>query len=181
MAVSTIDNSGISASAAISTSKLGTGAVLQVVSTIKQDTFSSTTQIAFTDITGLSVSITPTSSSNKVMVMVSVGGASMDQGGAEAFRLVRGSTAIGVGTASGNRQATSWRDFNGSTDGNVAYGGYCFTFLDSPATTSSTTYKLQMIVQGGTGYINRSPSDTDTSAAYGTRPASTITVMEIAA
>ena len=105
----------------------------------------------------------------------------MDQGGASAYRLARGSTAIGVGTAAGNRQPTSWRDFNGSTDGNVAFGGYCFTFLDSPATTSSTTYKLQMIVQGGTGYINRSPSDADVSATYGTRPASTITVMEIAA
>ena len=105
----------------------------------------------------------------------------MDQGGAEAFRLARDSTAIGVGTAAGNRQATSWRDFNGSADPNVAWGGYCFTFLDSPATVSSTTYKLQMIAQGGTGYINRSPADTDSSASYGTRPASTITVMEIAA
>jgi hypothetical protein len=160
---------------------LPTGSVLQVVSTIKPDTFSSTSQTTFTDITGLSVSITPTSSSSQVLVMVSVGGASMDVGGAEAFRLVRGSTAIGVGTASGSRQATSWRDYLGSTDGNVAQGGYCFTFLDSPATTSSTTYKLQMIVQGGTGYINRSPSDTDDNRSYGTRPASTITVMEIAA
>jgi hypothetical protein len=182
--------SGLIASVAASTltgtqtipkATLPTGSVLQVVSTIKPDTFSSTSQTTFTDITGLSVSITPTSSSSQVLVMVSVGGASIDQGGASAYRLVRGSTAIGVGTAAGSRQATSWRDFNGSADPNVAYGGYCFTFLDSPATTSSTTYKLQMIVQGGTGYINRSTSDADVSATYGTRPASTITVMEVAA
>ena len=179
--VTSIPAAQLTGSRTIPKGTMPAGAMLQVVSTIKPDTFSSTSQTTFTDITGLSVSITPTSSSSQVLVMVSVGGASMDVGGAEAFRLVRGSTAIGVGTASGSRQATSWRDYLGSTDGNVAQGGYCFTFLDSPATTSSTTYKLQMIVQGGTGYINRSPSDTDVNASYGTRPASTITVMEIAA
>jgi len=157
------------------------GTVLQVVSAIKTDSFSQAATNTFTDITGLSVAITPTSASSKVLVTVSVGGASMTAAGAQAYRLVRGSTAIGVGTASGNRQATSWRDFNGNSDGNVAHGGYSFTFLDSPATTSSTTYKLQLVVQTGTGYINRSPNDSDVTEPWGTRPASTITVMEIAA
>jgi hypothetical protein len=157
------------------------GTVLQVVSAIKTDSFSQAATNTFTDITGLSVAITPTSASSKVLVTVCVGGASMTAAGAQAYRLVRGSTAIGVGTASGNRQATSWRDFNGNSDGNVAHGGYSFTFLDSPATTSSTTYKLQLVVQTGTGYINRSPNDSDVTEPWGTRPASTITVMEIAA
>ena len=51
-------------------------------------------------------------------------------------------------------------------------------FLDSPATTSSTTYKFQMRNYVGTGYINRTPNDTD--AVYTARSSSTITVMEIA-
>lgn len=163
----------------ISTKSAGT--VLQVVSTAKTDTFSLAATTTFTDITGLSVSITPTSTTSKIYVVVSIGGASMSAGGAQAYRLVRGSTAIGVGTAAGTRQPTSFRDFNGSTDGNVAFGGYTFSFLDSPATDSATTYKLQVIVQSGTGYINQSPSDADTNNVWGTRPASTITVMEIAA
>jgi len=157
------------------------GSVLQVASAIKTDSFSLTTINTFTDITGLSVTITPTSATSKILVSVSVGGAAMSAPGAQAYRLVRGSTAIGVGTAAGSRQATSWRDFNGSSDGNVAFGGYTFTFLDSPATTAATTYKLQVSLQTGTGYINRSPNDTDTDAPWGSRPASTITVMEIAA
>lgn len=159
---------------------LPTGSVIQVVSTIKADTFSAAQTLTFTDITGLSVSITPKFSTSKILVTVSVGGASMDGGGAQAYRLVRDSTAIGVGTPTGSRQGTSWRDFNGSADGNVAFGGYAFTFLDSPATTSATTYKLQLIMQTGTGYINRSVTDLDSNNAYGTRAASTITVMEIA-
>lgn len=163
----------------ISTKSAGT--VLQVVSTAKTDTFSLAATTTFTDITGLSVSITPTSTTSKIYVVVSIGGASMSAGGAQAYRLVRGSTAIGVGTATGTRQPTSFRDFNGSSDGNVAFGGYTFSFLDSPATDSATTYKLQVIVQTGTGYINQSPSDADTNNVWGTRPASTITVMEIAA
>lgn len=162
-------------------SSMTTGAVLQVVSTTKTDSFSLAATNTFTDITGLSVEITPTSTTSKIYVVVSVGGASQSAGGTQAYRLVRGSTAIGVGTASGNRQATSWRDGNGNTDTNISYGGRTFAFLDSPATVSATTYKLQLIVQDATGYINRSAADTDISAPYGTRAASTITVMEIAA
>jgi acyl-coenzyme A thioesterase PaaI-like protein len=174
------DNSGTILTSATTTG-FPAGSVIQVVSANKTDTFSQSSTNTFTDITGLSVAITPTSASSKVLVTVCVGGASMTAAGSQAYRLVRGSTAIGVGTASGSRQAVSWRDFNGNTDGNVAHGGYSFTFLDSPATTSSTTYKLQLIVQTGTGYINRSPNDSDVADPWGSRPSSTITVMEIAA
>jgi hypothetical protein len=52
--------------------------------------------------------------------------------------------------------------------------------LDSPATTSSTTYKLQIVGSSATWYLNRSASDRDT-ANYDPRTASSITVMEIAA
>jgi len=174
------DNTGTILTSA-STTGFPAGSVIQVVSAIKTDSFSQASTNTFTDITGLSVAITPTSASSKVLVTVCVGGASMTASGSQAYRLVRGSTAIGVGTAAGNRQAVNWRDFNGNSDGNVAHGGYSFTFLDSPATTSSTAYKLQLIVQTGTGYINRSPNDSDVADPRGSRPSSTITVMEIAA
>jgi hypothetical protein len=177
----TIAGTLTTAAQSIAKASLPTGSVLQVVSTAKTDTFSLAATTTFTDITGLSVSITPTSATSKIYVVVSVGGASMSAGGSQAYRLVRGSTAIGVGAAAGTRQPTSFRDFNGSTDGNAAFGGYTFSFLDSPATVSATTYKLQLIVQTGTGYINRSTTDSDTDNVWGTRSASTITVMEISA
>lgn len=51
-------------------------------------------------------------------------------------------------------------------------------YLDSPSTTSATTYKIQYRVAGGTSYLNRAVADTD--ASYAPRTVSTITVMEIA-
>ena len=56
--------------------------------------------------------------------------------------------------------------------------GSSFNFLDSPATTSSTTYKIQFITDTATTYINRTAGDVD--ASYTGRTQSTITVMEIA-
>jgi hypothetical protein len=51
--------------------------------------------------------------------------------------------------------------------------------LDSPATTSATTYKVQIRnVSGGTAYVNRQVTDTDSTSFN--RTASTITVMEVA-
>ena len=95
-----------------------------------------------------------------------------------AFRLVRDSTAIGGGTVSGSRQSAFGQiDMRGNGNGQHASG---FNYLDSPSTTSSTTYKVQMISEiSETGYINRSALDIDTNQAYGVRTASTITVMEI--
>ena len=56
---------------------------------------------------------------------------------------------------------------------------YALQFLDSPSTTSATTYKIQTRVTAGTGYVNRTVTDTD-SGVY-PRGISTITVMEIGA
>jgi len=177
MAVSTIDNSGISASAAISTSKLGAGAVLQVVQAVKTDTFSSTST-SFTDITGLSVSITPSSASSKIFVFSTtpVGGNSADQYN---LRLVRDSTAIFIGNAAGSR-SLAFYGIDSSAIGSTAVLPQTIVYLDSPATTSSVTYKIQGKSNGGTTwYVNRSSDDTD--ASYRTRTASSIIVMEIAA
>jgi hypothetical protein len=149
------------------------GKLLQVVSTTKTNTFS-TASTSYVDITGLSVSITPSSSSSKIYVVVSISGSESAGFG---YQLVRGSTAICIGDSGGGsrKQASggmSVRDTNGVNNGIINY-------LDSPATTSSTTYKIQMYVPSSTGYINRTYGDVD--ASYTIRSASTITVMEIAA
>jgi len=153
------------------------GNVLQVVSATKTDVFT-TTSTSWVDVTGLSVSITPTSATSKILIMANI---QMDNASSNQrffFRFARNSTAICVGDAVGNRaQATN-------TSQSSTGGGVCTpfngSFLDSPATTSSTTYKIQTAaIDAGTIVVNRSMGDTDASSYA--RSASTITVMEIAA
>lgn len=152
------------------------GNVLQVVSTTKTDTFSTTTSGSWVDITGMSVSITPTSASNKILVSYNILLAN-NNGWYVMLKLVRGSTDIAIGDAAGSR--TRATTVNGLGSPLVDYPFLqSMQFLDSPATTSATTYKLQMYFGGNTSYVNRSTIDSDSSSYF--RSASTITVMEIA-
>ena len=159
------------------------GNILQVVQTVKTDTtsFVSTNTNTFVDISGMSVSITPTSASNKILVFYTAN-VSQSTGATIHLRLIRGSTSIFQGDASGNRFGSTqiWRP-NG-TQYALDIGPLTSTYLDSPATTSATTYKLQATLgstYAGTLYLNRSRDDTD--ANYSGRTASSIIVMEVAA
>jgi hypothetical protein len=157
----------------------GGGKVLQVVSTVKSDSFTATTGAgAYTDVTGLSVTITPSSTTSKILVLASINGQSQVGGNFSAIQLVRASTAIFIGDTAGSRLRASTQLAQVSQD---AYAGTPLTFLDSPATTSSTTYKIQGCSTDASGYfyINRTASDTN-NASY-TRGASSITVLEIGA
>jgi hypothetical protein len=175
MTVGNGDITGINTGALPSTF-IGAGAVLQVVSATKTDTFS-TTSTSFTDITGLSVSITPTSSTSKIFVMYSATVGTLTGQYSVGLQLVRGSTAIYLGDASSARtRASSWGFSEASAYWLAPLNGI---FLDSPATTSATTYKLQMISPYGvTSYLSRNQNDSD-ATGYSRVPA-TITVMEIA-
>jgi len=152
-----------------------------VVQTVKTDTtsFVSTNTNTFVDISGMSVSITPTSSSNKILVFYTAN-ASQNAAATIHLRLIRGSTSIFQGDAAGNRLGSTqvWRP--NSSQYAFDIGPMTGMFLDSPATTSSTTYKLQAtlgVTYSGTFYLNR-PYD-DTNADYSGRTASSITVMEV--
>jgi hypothetical protein len=162
-------------SGSISAASLPTGSVLQVVQTVKTDTYSAAPgSSTWTDITGLSVSITPSSASNKVMVFLSVHGSTANL---SYVRLVRDSTAIGVGETSGSRISCTVGNFSNAGDTNRCYE-WGTNFLDSPATTSSTTYKLQLLCESSnTFYLNRSITDQNNTVGF--RPISQITVMEI--
>lgn len=150
------------------------GAILQVVSATKTDTFS-TTSTSYTDVTGLSVTLTPTSSSSKFLIYFFLCAGNQNLFTAQ---IVRNSTAIAIGDASGSRtQATVGTMSN--SDANMQTSN-SFGHLDSPATASAITYKVQVRTESGaTNYINRSISDSNSSA--GARTASSIIVMEIAA
>jgi hypothetical protein len=151
------------------------GKIIQVLSTTKSDTFT-TTSTSFTDITGLSVTITPTLSTSKILVFYNLS-AGNSSGNIAFSRLMRGATAISVGDAASSRNQSSSDPFTTASAiiGTTSVG----SFLDSPATTSATTYKMQGAQSGGTMYVNRSQADDD--AFTRSRTVSTITVMEIGA
>jgi hypothetical protein len=168
--------------AAITRSQLPTGSVLQVVSVSKTDVFS-TSSTSYVDVTGLSATITPTSATSRILCIVAATAGSGDHVGgvSAAARLVRDSTPIQVGnTTAGYTSTSSASLFGGSADGNNSEA-IAISVLDSPATTSAVTYKLQLIrlESGGTVRINALGNDLS-GQVYSQRSASNITLMEIA-
>ena len=157
----------------------GGGGIVQVKSTTKTDTFD-TTSTSFTDITGLSVSITPKFSTSKILVTYHVNANMEDSTYVGALRLMRDSTPIFVGDASGSRtQASSYvKNLSGSSTETHDYSGQ---HLDSPSTTSSVTYKMQGVTLDAGRQLNVNKSYSDSNAASQARTASSITVMEISA
>lgn len=176
--ISSLSGSKLIGSQTIPKSTLPTGSVLQVVTTSKTDTFSSNANGTWTDITGLSATITPTSSSSRILVMAQVYGSSRYN---SFVRMVRGSTAIFIGDAAGVRPQATTGSFYTYVDANIS-SVQPLIGLDFPATTSSTTYKIQFHQVGAGSQLfvcNRSQNDNnDTDTARGF---SSITLMEIAA
>jgi hypothetical protein len=161
----------------LSAARLPAGTVLQVVSATKTNTFS-TTGTAFVDVSGLSVSITPTSASSKILIISSVNGQGAVSQSFLATRLMRNSTEIAVGDANSSAaRATSSTGYTGDSGGQL---NLSMTHLDSPATTSAVTYKVQAssLHASTTAFINRSQENNGTYSRCMT--ASAITVMEIA-
>ena len=153
------------------------GNILQVVSTTKTDTFSSTTVNLMVDITGMSATITPVSTSSKILIHYD-----LNMSGTELFfiQLVRGSTNIKIGDSdSANRiECTAGGVVqSGNNDKVQVIAG---SFLDSPNTTSSTTYKIQgRVYNSGSSFSVNKPIN-DSNAIYTGRGASTLTLMEVA-
>jgi hypothetical protein len=140
----------------------GGGKVLQVVNAT-YSTQTSTTSTTFAD-TGLTATITPTSATSKILVFVNQVGCHRNSGtnGALQLRLLRGATSIVT--------FEKYLGYNGGTV-EINAGSASTTYLDSPATTSATTYKTQLATDLG-GF---------TLAVQANGGTSTITLMEIGA
>ena len=131
------------------------------------------------DITGCSVTITPSSSSNKILVLTSVA-FGIANGSHGSFRVVRDGTPIDGGTSVGSRNE-ALASFYGYNHNEYDMEKYGSNFLDAPGDTSAHTYKLQgqtALNASYTLYINRQANDANNSERG--RAATTITVMEIA-
>ena len=149
------------------------GGILQVVSTTKTDTFA-TTSTTDVDVTGLSATITPRSTSSKILVLVSAP-FSTTTNQINSITLTRGGTPIGGGTIVGSRTSA----FKSAYLTSVNTGGMLSgEHLDSPSTTSSITYQVQAKTSAGTMTIGISGGDSN--AANHPRTSSTITLMEVA-
>lgn len=164
------------ASGAITGSILPAGSILQVLQATKTDAYT-TTNSSYNTPTGLSISITPSSTSSKILVIASIDfGVNGDSGHTYA-RIYRDTTSIFEASAAGGRNLATFAQNN--SGGN---GGRCqtTTYIDSPSTTSSITYSIQIKSSNGTTvYVNRSVRDAD-AGTYDARTVSSITVMEVA-
>lgn len=157
------------------------GSVIQVVQTVKSDTSSITANKGvWSDVPSLSASITPLSANSKILVTGQVLISSGGYPGYSSSRLLRGSTPIGIGDAAGSRAQVSVNMLIDAAGG-AGIVACPFSFLDSPNTTSSTTYKIQVAQHISSGssitYINRTTNDTDDFPFV--RGVSIITLMEI--
>jgi len=160
------------------------GGIIQVKSVTKTDTFSKPSGggTSFVDVTGLSVTITPKFSTSKILVMYDMGWGS--DSGHCSCRLMRDSTPIKIGDAVGNRTRVTGQMHHdgGSVNDKYDIEQVSGTFLDSPATTSSVTYKMQVGTPYNSNYtifVNYHFEDSD--ASWAGRAASSITVMEVSA
>ena len=163
----------------------GGGGITQIKQTVKTDTFSqsSLNDSTFSNDTGLNVTITPTSTSNKIRLTGSVVVSTDQDHDGIGIGLFKGSSVISgaIGDADGSRTQCMSMDFMGQ------FGGECrnlvFDFLDSPSTTSATTYGIRIIFFSSTAsstvYLNRSQADDN--QVYRPRSISTITAMEVSA
>lgn len=155
----------------------GGGGPPAAIEAVKTDAFSTTSMNGtWADVTGLSVNITPSSTAKKVRVEIglAVGATVVTAAG---FRIVRGTTPVVVGDITGSRTAVTGTIFIGSQ---FFICTTSFAVTDSPATTSSTTYKLQICGLNGTAHttwVNRSGQNDN--AAYTGNGVSYIRVQEV--
>lgn len=159
-----------------------TGSILQVSSVILQTTYTTTSIITTSgggsQVTGLSASITPSSSTNKILIMASLNIMGQSTATQSFAYLARGTTPIGIGTGVGSRPGVGGRYYYPDT--NVS-GMIWMQYLDSPVTTSPVTYNVYVGTENAsyTVYVNRTQSDSD--ALNGARGSSVLTLMEISA
>ena len=145
------------------------GKILQVVNTIKTDVFTTTdtnyTSAPFgTAVTGLTLSITPSSSSNKILVTVMLGLTNSNANYYSYAYLYRGTTLLGATTSM-------------SAGGGLGIQTKCIQRLDTPNTTSSTTYSIRVAAEGQTAKVGEGSGGTHDNRVDD----ATITLIEVAA
>ena len=187
MAVTISGDGTVTGLSALPKTAMASDSVIQVVQTVKTDTYSSGTLSAHSTASSnaLEVSITPSSASNKIFILVSAHGSSsywgsVSAGSWQGFLMKNGSVLV-QGDTSGSRQRMTMR--SGDSDSTGVEEPLNFNYLDTAGGTSAITYGIRLHNSDNGSkilYLNRSPSDGD-SVTTTTRTVSTITAMEIKA
>ena len=156
------------------------GKVLQVIQTVKTDTFS-TTSTSFDAITGLSAAITPAATSSKILVSAHIVVSGSNANSYGGIALYRGGSVVSgaVGASAGSKLAISTANTRVPTSATAKT--LTFEFLDSPSSTSSLTYQPYMSrgAESTTLYVNQNGGEADNANHF--RSISTITLIEIGA
>ena len=157
----------------------GGGGIIQVQSTTKTDAWNMpANNTSFHTVTGLSVTITPKFDTSKILVMYDMNWSAIN--GHCSCRLMRDSTPIKVGDASSNKTQVTGQ-IHHTTNEQYDLHTISGTHMDTPATTSSVTYKMQVGTPYSSSYelkVNYHEEDSSDQSWAG-RAASTITVMEV--
>jgi len=159
----------------ITTGNIPTGSVLQVVQAIKTNKFT-TTSGTYVDITGYSATITPSSDSSKILVMSTFSVSGGTNGSYPRTQLLRGSTPLGLGDAGGSATQVTTTSSNTNSAAPDIFS-VAYTYLDSPSTTSATTYKWQLASFSSRTSTFNGSDGTASSNYYNS--SSTIILMEI--
>lgn len=169
----------------ISSQRLPAGTILQVVSKSDGNAYaasvSTNTWITWPS-NRMALSITPRSTTSKILVIVNadLGNSSNDA----AIRLTRNGSAIGVGSppGTGNQLASAVTGMLYATDTNHVRRVVTVNYLDSPGTTDTVFYNVDFSSEGTTMYLNRAPAGSYQNGTYifAAIGVSTITLMEVA-
>ena len=155
------------------------GRVIRVEKEVSTTTAStSDSSASYSDV--FNIAITPQSTSSKFLLIADLKIGYSSYTASVAWKFVRDSTSVFIGDAAGSRTRCTWGLEDGHNNSTIyqldtTHG----TFLDSPNTTSATTYKVMWKTEQATAYLNRTGNDSN-SAAY-PRTASSLTVMEVSA
>jgi len=157
------------------------GGIIQVKQAVKTDTFNIDSE-TFTDITGLSVSITPTRSDSKIMVSYSgTGGSGQNRvGHIRLARVIGGTTTTDIFVGDQGATTSQARASSTFSQTNTYYvSSFSGTFIDSPSTTSAVTYKLQLAAGDQDYQVHVGRSHDNSNEFSRSKTPSQITVMEI--
>lgn len=179
-----LSGTNVISSGKVTYSGLPTGGIFQTKQTVKTDVQTGTYGQTWLPVNGLTVAITPNTTSSKILVFVDLKGMN-ENASVMRVRLLRNGTVVYQGDASGTRPRGFTQGYFGNAAFNNQAGPHLHSlsgiYLDSPASTSELTYSLEIggDSTGLTYYINRTARDADTSTTD-VRGASSITVMEVA-
>ena len=167
------------------------GKILQTVSVFKGTRYT-TTNTSWTDIADLSISLTPSATSSKILVMCSMGAAGTQQNNLDYGNGIRVLRDIGGGgytnahklngSADGNRDRITYKGAGWAYNNDHMPGGLGFVGVDDPSTTSQVTYKIQVICQSSSYrfVLNGNTTDGNNSSIAQARSMSSLIAMEVA-